>query len=95
MDEKKGYCILYFRIKAKTANTITSEPKAGSAVVRVNPNGEKLRNSPTRAVMAKLNPMEKAALSIISICSSRGNIVWVRQYPGKTATRMNAKMYRM
>lgn len=86
---------MYFRIKAKTANAITSEPKVGSAVARVNLNGEKLRNSPTRAVMAKLNPMENAALSIISICSSRGNMVCVRQYPGRTATRMNAKTYRM
>ena len=73
------YCILYFRIKAATAKTITREPKAGSAVAKVKLSEEKLRKSPTRAVTAKLNPMEKVALSIMSSASSLGNSVSVRQ----------------
>ena len=76
---ERVYCILYFRIKAAAAKTITREPKAGSAVPRVKLSEEKLRKSPTRAVTAKLNPMEKVNLSIISSASSLGNSVSVRQ----------------
>ena len=76
---ESDYCVLYFRIKATTAKTITREPKAGSAVVRVKPMGVKLKKSPTRAVTAKLNPMEKVNLSITSSVSSLGNNVSVRQ----------------
>jgi hypothetical protein len=74
---------------------ITVAPSVGSAVVRVNPIVEKLRKSPTSAVMAKLSPMENVALSIMSICSSFGNRVWVRQYPGKMATRTKPNAYLM
>ena len=74
---------------------ISSPPSVGSAVSSVSLNGEKLRNSPVNAVMAKLSPMENVILSIISIVSCFGNSVWVRQYPGRNATRMNANMYRM
>ena len=70
---------MYFRIKATIAKTITREPKAGSAVARVKLSGVKLKKSPTRAVMAKLNPMEKVSLSITSSASSLGNNVSVRQ----------------
>ncbi len=75
------------------AKIITREPKAGSDVVRVKPMGVKLKKRPTRAVMAKLNPMEKVNLSITSRASSLGNNVSVRQYPGKKATRTKANMY--
>jgi hypothetical protein len=84
---------LCFRIKATIAKIITREPKAGSDVVRVKPMGVKLKKRPTRAVMAKLNPMEKVNLSITSKASSLGNNVSVRQYPGKKATRTKANMY--
>ena len=70
---------------------ITIEPKAGSAVANVKPIGVKLRNNPTRAVMAKLNPMEKVILSIVSSASAFGNNVSVKQYPGRKATRTNPK----
>ena len=70
---------MYFRIKATIAKTITREPKAGSAVVRVKLSGVKLKKSPTRAVTAKLSPMEKVNLSITSSASSLGNNVSVRQ----------------
>ena len=76
---ERVYCVLYFRIKAITAKTITREPKAGSAVARVNLSGVKLKKSPTSAVTAKLNPIEKASLSIRSSASSLGNNVSVRQ----------------
>ena len=94
-DGKIVYWVLYFRINANTANAITMMPNVGSVVVRFNPIEEKLRKSPVSAVMAKLSTMEKVVLSIMSIDSSRGNRVWVRQYPGKTATRMKANTYRM
>ena len=68
------------------------EPKAGSDVFRVKPIGVKLKNSPTRAVMAKLNPMEKVNLSIMSNVVSLGNSVSVRQYPGRKAMRTNPKI---
>jgi hypothetical protein len=55
------------------------EPKAGSAVARVNLNRLKLKKSPTRAVTAKLNPIEKVSLSIMSSESVLGNNVSVRQ----------------
>ena len=71
---------------------MTKEPNAGSAVGRVKPMGVKLRKSPTRAVMAKLNPMEKVILSIMSSVVSLGNRVSVRQYPGRKATSTNANM---
>jgi hypothetical protein len=74
-----AYCILYFRIKATIAKTITREPKAGSAVAKVKLIGVKLRKSPTRAVTAKLNPIEKVSLSITSNESSLGNKVSVRK----------------
>ena len=61
------------------AKTITREPKDGSVVARVKPNGVKLRKSPIRAVTAKLNPMEKVSLSITSSVCSLGNSVSVRQ----------------
>lgn len=67
----------------------------GSDVASVKPIGVKLRKSPTKAVMAKLNPIEKATLSIMSSAVSVGNSASVRQYPGKKATRMKAKMYRI
>jgi hypothetical protein len=51
----------------------------GSVVARVNPKIVKLKKSATRAVMAKLNPMEKVNRSIMSIASSLGNNVSVRQ----------------
>lgn len=78
-DVGSFYCILYFRIKAATAKKITTEPKTGNTVLRVKPKGVKLRNSPTRAVTAKLNPIEKVSLSITSNTSSLGNSVSVRQ----------------
>jgi len=71
---------------------ITKEPKVGSAVARVKPIGVKLRKSATRAVIAKLNPMEKVNLSIVSSATALGNNVSVRQYPGRKATRTNPKM---
>ena len=92
--QKRDYCILYFRIKATIAKTIIRESKAGRAVARVKPNGVKLKKNATRAVTAKLNPMEKVTLSITSIAFSLGKSVSVRQYPGKKATRTKAKMYR-
>lgn len=55
------------------------EPKVGSAVARVKPKEVKLKKSATKAVIAKLNPMEKVNLSIMSIASSLGNNVSVRQ----------------
>lgn len=86
---------MYFLIKATTAKKTTTEPKAGRAVPKVNLKGVKLRKSPTRAVTAKLKPIEKVTRSIMSKESSRGNSVSVRQYPGRKATRMKAKMYRI
>ena len=74
-----GYCALYFLTKASIAKNITTEPNAGSTVGKVKPMGVKLRNNPTRAVTAKLNPMEKVILSIMSSAASLGNRVSVRQ----------------
>lgn len=76
---EKVYCALYFLIKAAMDKTITREPKAGSAVARVKLSEVKLKKSPTKAVTAKLNPMEKVNLSITSSESSLGNSVSVRQ----------------
>ncbi len=70
---------MYFLIKATTAKKSTRKPKVGRAVPRVNLGGVKLKKSPTRAVIAKLNPIEKVSLSIISTEFSRGNNVSVRQ----------------
>jgi len=58
---------------------MTTEPRAGSAVGKVKPIGVKLRKSPTMAVMAKLNPMEKVILSIMTSAVSLGKSVSVRQ----------------
>ena len=60
-------------------NTSTRDPKDRSAVVRVKPMDVKLKNSPIRAVIAKLNPMEKVILSIMSSEDSFGNSVSVTQ----------------
>ena len=73
------HCALYFLIRAITAKTITAEPRVGSAVFRLSLGGVKLRKSPTRAVAAKLSPIEKVTLSIMSIDSVFGNSVSVRQ----------------
>ena len=70
---------MYFLTKATTAKKITTKPNAGRAVPRVNLGGVKLKKSPTRAVTAKLNPIEKVSLSITSKDSSIGNNVSVRQ----------------
>ena len=61
------------------AKTITRKPKAGSAVARVKLREVKLKKKPTKAVIAKLNPIEKVNLSIMSSASSLGNNVSVRQ----------------
>jgi len=58
---------------------MTMEPRVRSAVVRVKPNGVKLKKRPTSAVTAKLNPMEKVNLSISSIEFFLGNRVSVKQ----------------
>jgi hypothetical protein len=76
---ESDYCVMYFRINATIAKTITREPKAESAVVRVKPKGVKLKKSATKAVTAKLNPMEKVNRSIMSITSSLGKSASFRQ----------------
>jgi len=58
---------------------MTMEPRARSAVVRVKPNGAKLKKRPTSAVTAKLNPTDKVNLSISSIEFFPGNRVSVKQ----------------
>ena len=73
------YWILYFRINATIAKIMTKEPRDGSIVASLNPNGVKLKISPVRAVMAKLNPMEKVTLSMKSNALFSGNNVSVRQ----------------
>ena len=83
---------MYFRIKAVKARIITNDPKVGSAVLRVNPNEEKLKKRPTKAVIAKLSPIEKAIRSTISNEIFFGNSVSVKQKPGKKATRIKEKM---
>ena len=70
---------MYFLIKATTAKKITTEPKAGRAVPRVSFGGVKLKKSPTIAVTAKLRPIEKVILSIMSKEFSFGNSVSVKQ----------------
>ena len=61
------------------ARNITIPPKDGSAVDNFNPKGVKLRKSPTRAVMAKLNPIEKVILSIKSNVCFLGKSASVKQ----------------
>ena len=70
---------MYFRINAITLRIITSNPRVGSAVPKVNLNEEKLRKRPTKAVRAKLNPIEKTILSIISNDILLGNNASVKQ----------------
>ena len=62
---------------------------------KVNPIELKLRNNPIRVVMAKLSPIENVILSISSRVVCFGKRVFVKQYPGKKATRTKAKTYRM
>ena len=70
---------MYFLFKATIAKKMTMEPRVRSAVVRVKPNGVKLKKRPTSAVTAKLNPTEKVNLSISSSEFFLGNKVSTKQ----------------
>ena len=78
-------------MRATIAKTITIEPKTESVVAKVRPMDEKFKKSPIRAVIAKLNPMEKWILSIMSRVTFLGNSVSVKQYPGRRAERIKPK----
>ena len=86
--------MLNFLTKPIEARIITKEPKVGRVVPKVKPIDVKLKKRPIRAVIAKLNPIEKVILSIISSDVSLGNKDSVKQYPGRKAIRTNPRVYR-